>query len=532
MRTPIGRLLCAAIVLVATFAVASLPASADPGPGTFTRITTPGTTTYFTFDPKPGATDNHFTVSGTTSPDVTSVDIDCFFYGADGEPDFQSFAEGIPVTDGAFSTVAAYSRVSINCRLRALPTGVPNTDFLGSYYGPLLYTSTVEESVAGTTPYNLTAISEYGDGLAEITSAGDCGVQLMTTITTPDMETRSPGQLACLLNLPAANLAANGSAVTVDGRNAYLPSAVHDFLLDDLSLPVTQSPLTIHAAAGKNGNLTVTESAPLMRCSVSNTYPPTMTSCPQLVATGVTFLRVSSMLLGDHQVQFRDSFVSTDHAAHHLTVEYQGALTPSATGSIGYLYPNHGSRFTSAGSGTVVTGLGSNAGTMFIRSDIDAGDGDLGTDAMGLSWSRAPATIRYALNDDFALPYSVTVPASKTAYLGFAMSEYYLAAQTSHLAGIAVGAMISPPRITSPRKAAKVRGKTTTVKGVVSLGANGLATSVTVNGHQAHLSPAESSEKFKATFTEAFGTHKITVRAVDAAHNSASATTRIRNVRR
>jgi hypothetical protein len=110
MRTTVGRLLSATIILAATVA-AAFPAAADPGPGTFTRITTPGATKYFKFDAKPDATDNFFIVSGRTSPDVTSVDIDCIEYTTDGTLNSALFASGVPVSGGAFSTVATYPRV-------------------------------------------------------------------------------------------------------------------------------------------------------------------------------------------------------------------------------------------------------------------------------------------------------------------------------------------------------------------------------------------------------------------------------------
>ena len=95
---------------------------------------------------------------------------------------------------------------------------------------------------------------------------------------------------------------ADASSIKVDGHNAYLPSAVHNFLIGTESPPGRQSRLTVTSSRASNGNLTVTESAPLMRCSVSDTYPPTSNSCPSLTSTGVTFSRVSMFVQGAHQI--------------------------------------------------------------------------------------------------------------------------------------------------------------------------------------------------------------------------------------
>ena len=54
-----------------------------------------------------------------------------------------------------------------NCRLRAIPDGVDlNTDYLGAYTGPILYTDAFGLLTDGGKAYSYVAQSEEGDGAA------------------------------------------------------------------------------------------------------------------------------------------------------------------------------------------------------------------------------------------------------------------------------------------------------------------------------------------------------------------------------
>ena len=69
------------------------------------------------------------------------------------------------------------------------------------------------------------------------------------------------------------------------------------------------------------------------------------------------------------------------------------------------------------------------------------------------------------------------------------------------------------------------------MKGSVTLGANGLPTTVSVNGHAAHLTPLTSTkESYSVTFTESLGKHQIKVVARDSVGNTASRTITVKNV--
>lgn len=521
-------------------AVAALlaPAGASAvGSGTFTRITQPGGTTTVSFDGNHPGT-SHLTVSGNTSPDVASVDIDCIDVLQNG-PSSLTLASNVPVASRAFSTVVTFLNPLFNCRLRAIPSGVNSQSaYLGSYSGPILYMDSVVDDTMGSTVYGYTVVGEQGDGAAEAQSAAQCGAGLTATIEVPGMELLGSGSSPCAFTLPSGNVTAaspTASAVRVDNHNAYLPFSVHSYLNGSLGLSLTQTALATTLTRSSNGDLTVTESAPLVRCSVADTYPPTLASCPSLTSTGVTFARTLNLFRGDHQIRIRDAFTSADHHAHTIAVQYQGSLdeTPP-TGAVGYMFPGGGSTFQMTGPNQVVTGLGTRAGTMFLRSDLYSVEGDPEADTLGLTWSRAPQEVLFSgsVQNYFALPYSLAVPANGTARLGFASSDPVETKDSRALAALAVNEMVSAPVIGSPANGARIRGHTTTVNGSVALGANGLPMRVLVNGHGARLTKLSTTrEAYTVSFSEPFSRHAIRVTASDSAGNTRSTSIIVTNVR-
>jgi hypothetical protein len=517
--------------------LAAAGAASAVGEGTFTKITAPSGTTTFKFDGK-HPSNNHFTVSGETSADVTSVDIDCILI-EDAGRSVHTLVGSVPVTAGAFSAVATLPDLMLNCRLRAIPSGVdPQSDYLGSYTGPIFYMNGATYLTTGSTIFGYTALGEQGDGVTEAKDAAQCGPAISATIEPPGMRTLGTDSESCAFALPSSNVTGGGSstasAIKADGHNAYLPFSVHSFLNGApqlLGLP--QPALSTTLTRSGNGDVTVTESAPLKRCSVDDTYPPTPTSCPGLVDTGVTFTRTLNLFRGDHQIRVRDAFISTDNHAHTMNLEYRGQIATPETGAVGYTFPGGSSTFHTVALNQVVTGLGTKAGTMFARSDLDSVEGDPVADTLGLTWSRAPQEVLFSggAKNLFALPYALTVPANGTTHLGFAYSKRVETKDAKTLAAGAQNEMVNAPTIRSPSKGAAIKGHTTTVKGSVTLGANGLPTKVLVNGHTAHLTKASApKETYSVSFSESFGKHKLKVTAKDVAGNTRSKSIRVTNV--
>lgn len=435
------------LVLSASAAVAGIAAAA-PGPGTFTRITTPGHTFTYHWNGAPGAV-NHVTVSGTTSHDVTTVNIDCILLFHDG-PSVATFAAAVPVTGGSFSTVATISSIPNTCRLRAVPNGVDaGNDYLGSFSGPIMFAYGFIPTKDGTKTVGYSAFNERGTGLGEVQDAAECGVEVIGTLILPAVELRGPGTQQCAFSLPADNLTTTGTstatAIRVDGKNAYLPNSVYSFLRNGLALTLTQPAMTTTFSRNNTtGDMSVVETSRLKRCSGDNTYPPTSASCASLVDTGVTFTRAISYILGAHQILMRDSYASNDGHAHTVTAQYQCAVATAPTGAPGYIYPGHGTSFSRAAFDKVVTGFGPKAtATMLVRSDIFASSVDEQADTQALTWSRPPSKIQFAHASTslFAMPYSFSIPAHGVARIGFAESEAPLTADAKKLAAKAEAAL-------------------------------------------------------------------------------------------
>jgi hypothetical protein len=324
----------------------------------------------------------------------------------------------------------------------------------------------------------------------------------------------------------------NASPIVVDHNNAYQPSAVHDLLIDDDGLPLTQPKATVSFHRSANHDLTMTESTPLVKCSHANTFPATLTSCPSLAGTGVSYTRVFDLTGGGHQVRTQDTFTSTDGKAHAVALDVGSIVTSPPSGNIGFTFPHHSATFVPFTAGEVIKGLGTKAATAFIRSDVDASSTDSGATTFGVTWARAPSQIQVgAVNGGVGLgmQYALKVPAHGAATLAMVVSQATTTAGASALAKKAVASTIAAPSISRPKSGGKIHGKKTTVIGSVANGGNGAVTSVTVNGHKAKLTVGAKATRFSVTFKESLGAHTLKVVATDSAGNTASARVKVHN---
>jgi hypothetical protein len=538
MNRSLTRLAAVAVLGMTALVTPVLASASAPGPGTFSRVTSPAKT--LTYRYAIGKT-NSIHVSGRTSLDVTQVDIDCITYVFDQEPDVETLASAVPVSSGAFSAEGTFSsNPEVQCRLAAVPDGVdPRTDYIGSFTGPIIYLDAFGVVRHSGRVYSYTGFAEQGDGTGVVIDAGTCGTELLITVQAPQM-LAGPIMINCFFALSSGNFgpagSPNRSTIQIDGHNAYLPSGVEQLLINDLALPVTQSTLTVTHSIASNGNVTFTESALLMRCSAGNAYPPTITSCPHLVSTGVRYQRISTFGRDGHQMKVRDTFTSTNHHAHSASLDYQASSAnqtagASATGNIGYLFPRHGSSFLAGSPGKTITGLGPKAGTVLIRSDLHALSTDGEADTTAGTWSRPPSKVFFDTEnpDEFQMQYALHITASRPGFIGFAVSERWATAAVKALAAAGAADFVAKPTITSPHHGATVHGTSLTVKGSLTAGANGLPTAVRVNGHLASITVTSATHAtYKVTFHEPAGKHAIKVVATDAVGNSSSASSSVK----
>ncbi len=521
-RTVRGVVTVAIAALATVVGLAPAPAGASSS-GTFTKITTPSHDLLYHLV-SPGT--NHLRVAGTTSLDVTQVDVVCVintFQGRNAQP----LKLAVPVTSGVFDTIVTLSGFTAACRLRAVPTSVDtSTAYLGSFSGPVLRTAVVQlQKATGGATIGYQARTAGGTGVAVTSDAGECAESTLITIETPSMDVRG-GVLreACSLILPS---------ITVDGHNAYLPIAVAE-LRETVNPALPQSTLSVTSHLSSNGDLHVTETGKLRRCTgtAPDTDPPTNTSCTGLADTGATFHRVVDIFRGIHQIRIRDTLIGTDRHPHSVHLNYFSVLQPLPTGTTGYLVPHNGTAFRKVPAGHAFTGFGTRTNTLYIRSDLYAASDEPDADTLGYTWSRAPRQVKIssATAAAFELPYSLSVPARGRTDLGFAWTEHVATKDTRALALVAQREMVNAPHVSSPHGGAVISGHRTTVKGYVTLGANGLPTRVAVNGHAAKLTRVSATKAtYAVTFRESLGRHVLTVTARDVAGNTKSAKVRVRN---
>lgn len=515
-----GRAATAALGLLALGLAVQLPATAAPGPGTWTDVTSPAAGTTIL---RQSGHEGELTVTGSTSSDVTSVNVYCMA-GAGSDATATTVATSVPVTSGAFSATVpvpgepAFSR----CRLRALPSGVnPKSDYLASYAGPVVNLD-FWTYLPSSDDYQLQASS--GEGMLVAGGIGTCSSTFLGTVM-PDQSVPG-GSDGCMLGLGKAELGAAHSTVRVDGHEAFTTTAALAYGLTPTGLASASYHLW------KGTGVRWVETMPVERCASDVSFPPNASTCPTLVASGVQIVQISSYHGAGHQLDIRTSLRSVDGKRHSVRLDYTSRADGLATGQVGYRFPGQGA-FHASTPGEKVSALGTASGTMLVRDDRFSVEGDPGAATRAISWSRTPQSVTFSPTDAsvFHTAYRLTVPKGGVVHFGFTDSDAVLTRQAVALGSRAETDMVAAPHVASPASGGVVRGTSTSVKGTVAAGANGLPTSVRVNGHPARLRTRNSSTvTFTVTFTEALGRHTLRVVARDAVGNTRRTDVLVRNV--
>ena len=513
-----SRLLVAtATGLLAAGLAAQVPAHAAPGPGTWTLVTSPSSGTSILSH---SGHEGQMTVKGRTSQDVSSVNVYCLS-GTGSSVDATTVATSVPVAAGSFqATVPVPSEPShTQCRLRALPTSVnPQSSYLASYAGPVVDLDWW--SYAGSTDsFELHGSSDGGMLIAQ--GIGTCSSVFLGTVL-PDLSVPG-GSDGCVLNLTGIGTAHSG--IRVDGHEAYTTS----FALARGLTPPRLASRSFHLWHGSG--LRWTETMPVDRCASGDVFPPSAGTCPTLVASGIEIRQVSTYVPAGHRVRFRTELRSTDGKRHAVRLDYGELVSALASGEPGFRLPGR-TGFRLPAPDTTVTKLGRGAASILSRDDRFSTEGDPAAATRALTWSRTPDSVRFGAGaTSFDLSYRLVVPAGGSTHLGFADADSALTRVARALATQSEAEMMTAPRITSPADGATVPGRSTSVKGVVRAGANGLPTSVAVNGHAAALKPnkAGSRATFAVTFSESLGRHTLTAVARDAGGNVRTSSISVRN---
>jgi hypothetical protein len=452
MLTRVSRLVAIAVlVLSGAFVVPRIAAAVPIGTGGWTKITTPSRTFTYNFNSAEGAV-NQLRISGTASPDVSAVNIYCGIT-SHAALNGSYVASNVQVQpDHTFTTLATIPSALGLCRLRAFPTFLPDVGYTAAFSGPLMYSYTFGRLTEAGKTYDFAVATAFGSGVAALSDPTVCAIIAMTTVDLVDVEARGPGTPMCGLSLLPGNInetgTANASSLRVDDKNAYLPATIWALRHpsgDATPLTVTQPSITTSFSRNSTtGDVTVSETAHLWRCSGANTntYPPTPESCPSIVDTGVTFKRLLQLTRGNHQVLVHDSYSSNNGHLHTVTAQYTSKFARPGYGGPGFVFPRHGTTFKESTYDQVVTGFGTGPATVLVRSDLFASSTDPEADTQALTWSRPPAKIQFSHNDTsaIALPYTFHVLKTGAAKLGLAMSEAPLTTTAKALAAKAAAA--------------------------------------------------------------------------------------------
>jgi hypothetical protein len=461
-------------LLLAGSMVLTPAAIAAPGPETTTTITTPSDPSFLDVlvHPGTGMTSDTLAISGTTTFDVTSVEIDCL-----SGRSVAVLASAVPVTGATFSTVASLQPIwgssSRLCQLRAVPTGVdPTQDSIVNYVGPRLlvdgqFGSTVGGGANAGALYDYSLHAQQFTGAFDYHSLGGGGLDegslfdpyfALTTNTFFTNAALLKGQIS----------APTRSELRIDGADAYTPDGAKTINAAATGLPALSY---TYSVAPVTGDLVIHETDPLVRCP-SPTYPPTAGSCLSFLSAGVTDQRTITQDHDGHITWVSDVFTSTDGQAHSLDLLWENEQHFYGAGSsaslLEYEFPDQSGFAMHAVDDTV--SLPATPGTILVRMSRVL-DGDPETGQGAIIYDR-PATSAdfYDVDDnvsDFTLHQAGTVPAGGSARFRFAYVQDYLAANVASLAQTATTAFLNTLTVS---KAGAGSGTVTSSVGAINCG--------------------------------------------------------------
>lgn len=446
-----GRI--ASLLLIAAVAALALASSASAAI-TSSQITSPTSPAFGIYDEN---APNTIAVTGTTTGGTSGVDevnLDCF----SGSQDLH-LAIGVPLaSDGSFSVPAAdLNNISYElCRLRAVPTGAVPSD-LAPFAGPLAAvghkrTEIIESGPNLGKPYDYFLYAQQLSAADSYYSLSNCGLA-GGYLYNANLE-RTTSTFACndwfwSYENYEEESASTRSQIQVDGANAYAPSVAEEEInpeaggLPAISYSYSQDPL--------NGNLTITESEPLVKCP-DPAYPPTTASCASFIGTGVRVERTIEQTNDGHLVTISDRYASTDSQPHNLDLLPQndqrfGQFPVENGEAIGYRFPGEGS-FHVRHDGESVAFGGEAPGTVFIKVEgAEDGDESTGRGAIVFDRPASPATFNFVRSEEsgFYFHQAATVPAGGSSAFRFAYAQGYGDAEVAALAAQAESAFRSAP---------------------------------------------------------------------------------------
>ena len=405
-------------------------------------------------------TPNTIAVSGTTdssAPATDQVDLQCF-YGPSSSS-HKALATGISLdpSTGSFSVPAAnLNNVRFQvCTLRAVPAGtIPGS--LTPFTGPLLATGSSHELTVSSggpndgTPYDYYTWGQQLAGADDYDSYGSCGLcdgYLFNTSLAQTTTTFFGNDWFNRANHPFSS-GSTRSEIQVDGFDAYPPNWAHQ--INSNASPGFPALSYGYNLDPSNGDLTITESQPLVKCP-DTTFPPNSVKCPSFVSTGVTVHRTILQSSDGHLVFITDRYDSTDGQTHTLDLLPENEERFSNAGvnglNIAYEFPGEGS-FSTHVAGDVVSFAGTAPAATFLNvSGSPDGTETSGQAAIVADRPASPATFTTSIPSDESFNFHQTglAGASCSPTFSFAYAQDYLAANAASLAQAALDRFNASP---------------------------------------------------------------------------------------
>ena len=469
---------------------------------------TPQNSTYLISYDNQGTT---LTVTGDTAGGSGNIDVVCYFGSG---PSDAVLAANVPVVGGAFTATGSLRLIAGHaCRLRAIPTGGESSDDKSPFLAQQVAVSEagLPSGEVDNKPYDFYVVAATLTGSAAWDSAGSCG-----PYAAPYDPSFGQGNFAidCAGSLLGANLPLDPSRseVVVDGQNAYDAASAQALLPGSEDLAGFPS-LTANVVQNPTDGVVTSQSTESWVVCPSIIYPPISTSCSSFAPAGVQLQRTVTTSDGGLVVTMTDNWSSTNGRAHSLDLLYDDYVgLKSSAAQRGYEFPGQ-SAFTAYQAGETVPQPSATPGSILVRTNLAAPDGDTSEAAGAITFSNPPTGFTFVSNSEFEEHQVLEVPPRGSVSLSYIYSTAYTVAQVQALALAAQDRLEVPAiAITSPTNGTTVSTSTVNLTGTAGAGSG--ITSLSVAGQAVPVAPGGA---WSAQVPLNPGSNTITALATDAA---------------
>jgi hypothetical protein len=456
------------------------------------------------------------------------VDIDCF----SGSPArISRLTQTAVLPDRTFDTGAVPLKAIAGhaCRLRAVPANGGVNDDDSRFAAAQIAVSRVDLPVSlasgSGAPFNYIVNAVTFNTFATWSAAGTPSRSLSTITPYPcggpsaapidaNFNVGTNFALDCVGSLLSDDLGAWGgrSEVQVDGHNAYDPAAAASSFAGLAGFPKT---LAVSVQFDPTtGLVSSTATEPFVFCSGTNAETPTAAACVSLVDAGVTLQRTVTTSDDGRVMTMTDTWHSSDGVAHTVDLLYDDVVGVQGfgDGNRGWQFPGQAG-FTQYGTGASVPAPTAAPGSILVRTDVTAPDGDPNQASGTITFDSQQAGLRFASNSELEEHRVLPLPAGGDASLTYVYSLGSTSADAARM-GLAAQDRLQPlaVTITSPGSGSSVSSSPVTVTGTAVAG-SGIG-SITIAGQTV---PVEPNGSWSANVPLNPGSNALPVLATDAA---------------